>query len=370
MKLLDGALEEIRRWLIDIPIDPEEEERLGRRKREVDPVALDAIIGSYIRLGPSGLKKAWRFYKLYPELGVTPTQWTFEFLLEGCSMPSPPSSSPELERSPEYLKREFAMYLVAEMAQRRELALERSQRLDQGPVALQMPNLGIYENLVLICINLAERSVQKKFVDSPTPIPYPPLVAPRHSLRPPPPPPLPPPPQSPSLSSPYTHTPAPPEVSHAEDMDDNYMTEAQSLTDAFEYLHEMVNHAGYRPRQWLLRRLLRSCMRRDDERTGWVLAEMERWGYADDTHVSVTSGGGLAVGGGATLGGMKQEWDMVASFWRRVPVEGTEEAELLGVSVGKGNGKGRSFGPSWEKEKFGWVRCGRRSRREGGKWKG
>ena len=143
------------------------------------------------------------------------------------------------------------------------------------------------------------------------------------------------------------------------------MTEAQSLTDAFEYLNEMVHHAGYRPRQWLLRRLLLCCMRRDDERTGWVLGEMERWGYADDSHVSVVSGGGLVAGGGSTVGGMREEKDLVACFWRRVPVEGTEVAKL-GARVGIGIG----FEPSWERGKYGWIRCGRRSRREGGEWKG
>lgn len=370
MSRLDGAVGEIRGWLAEIPIDPEEDLGPNRRKRAVDPVALDAVIGSYIRRGPSGLKKAWGLYKIYYELGVAPTQWTFEFLLEGCSTPSPSSPFSELVRSPEYLKREFAMYLVAEMAQKRELALEKLPKHGQDPVTLPMPSLGTYEKLVLICINLAERRVEKKFVDPPTPIPYPPLVAPRHTPRPP----QPPSPQSPSYLSPSNqpHAPGSPSgedalLSSAQDAES--MTEAQSLTDAFEYLHEMTHQAGYRPRQWLLRRILRCCMYRDDERAGWVLAEMERWGYADDTQVSAVSGGGLAISGSATLGGMKEESDMVVGFWRRAPVEGSLEAKL-GVGMGRGKGKGKGLGVSWEKGEFGWVRCGRRSRREGGKWKG
>jgi len=71
-------------------------------------------------------------------------------------------------------------------------------------------------------------------------------------------------------------------------------------------------------------------MRKDDERTGWVLEEMERWGYWED---------------------MAEEREFVAGYWKRVPVD---------VSDGRGTAPGGEWG---------WVRCGRRSRREGGMWK-
>lgn len=306
---LDTAVGEVRAWLeggrmTGGPIEPKgriTSANNGVNPREVDPAALDAIIAAYVRLGSTGLKKAWAVCKLYNDLGAKPNQRTYNYILFGCAMPSrrdPQRTEQEVEedeeqgrRNPESLKKEFAMYIISEMAHHHS-----------PPI---LPNISTYEYLIQICLNHASRLLPTQFVEAPVPIPYPATRAPFHSRFP-----------------PYPYPPAPDEAEET--------PEQQSLDDAFQYLNEMVQLGRYRPRQALLRRLLECCVKRDDERGGWVMGEMEKWGYWEE---------------------MRAERDLVVGFWRRVPVEG--------VPVG---------GDS--EAKWGWVRCGRRSIKEGGVWKG
>ncbi|KAF8426929.1 hypothetical protein EV426DRAFT_426425 [Tirmania nivea] len=290
-KSLDDGVKEIKEWLAEGWTDELGEGERDASKREVDSVVFDAIIAAYTRFGVRGLKKAWGVYKLTSDLGVKPTQRTFNYLLTGAAIPSPREPQPEEQggSNPEALKKKFAMYLILEMADKKNPHI--------------YPSITTYESLIVLCLNHVVRLVPEKFYDPAIPMPYPATRAPRHTRRP----------------------PWPPlEETEADE------PERESLDDAFEYLFEMLFAGGYRPRQWLLRRVLECCMRRDDERTGWVLEEMERWGYWED---------------------MGEERELVAGFWRRVPVD---------VSDGRGTAPGGEWG---------WVRCGRRSRREGGVWK-
>lgn len=286
-KALDTAVKEIKEWLEGGLVgEPGEGER-GASKRKVDSAVFDAIIAAYTHFGVRGLKKAWGVYKLTSELGAKPTQRTFNYLLSGAAMPSPRGLQDG--SNPEALKKKFAMYLILEMADKKNPHI--------------YPSIATYESLIVLCLNHAVWLVPEEFYDPAIPLPYPATRAPRHTRRPP----------WPLLEEAQEDGP-----------------ERESLDDAFEYLFEMLFAGGYRPRQWLLRRMLECCMKRDDERTGWVLGEMERWGYWED---------------------MAEEKKLVAGFWRRVPVDVSD-------------GIGAVPGGQW-----GWVRCGRRSKREGGVWK-
>ncbi|KAF8477390.1 hypothetical protein BDZ91DRAFT_778470 [Kalaharituber pfeilii] len=243
--------------------------------RVVDVAMVDALIGAYA--GRGKLREAWRVYKLCWQWDVSPGLGMFNFLLGGCAMPSPKEENAAADatpvplmdsgsrqgnidgaagkegkegeaklsqrRSQESLKKEFAMYLVHEMT---ALGIH--------------PDVETYEHLIYTCLNHAARHVPA-FNDPPTPLPPQTIGATRPTL-------------SRSRNKPiWKPQPIPPPTALCD-------PESESLNNAFEYLEEMVHFAKFRPRQWVLRRLLEVCLGRDDERVGWVLGEMENtWGY-------------------------------------------------------------------------------------------